>query len=261
MKHSILLTILLATLSTQVAAASTTPTTTPTKVATPSAQTSTIKLDKLKERLATKVAELRTSEKRAIFGTVKSKSITTIVVETKTKDIKIELSDDVNVVQYLKGKRTTLALDDIEKGDNVTVYGDYDTTLELLKATFVLIQSIQPMRVSGTVEATNRGDFSLTLKGLDGQTYIIDIESTTKVTRWDNINKFTKSGFSKMNTSDAIHVIGTPVPKKENRISAIRILNLGNPIGEPAATPTPTPTPEEFLTPTPTKKTSPTPKQ
>ncbi len=201
------------------------------------------KLDDLKERLATKVAELRTTEKRAIFGTVKTVSETVLVVETKTKDVKIELADEIKVVQYLKGKRTTLSISDIEKGDAVTVYGDYDTTLELLKASFVLIQSVTPLRVSGITSALDRKDFSLTLSGVEGQTYTIDIETTTKVTRWDKTNKFSKSGFTRMVDGETIHVVGTAVPKKENRISALRILSLGSPIGEVPASPSATPTP------------------
>lgn len=212
--------------------------------ATPSATTN---LNELKERLATKVAELRTSEKRALYGTVKSKSLTTLVVETKTKDLKVELADEIKIYQYLKGKRTELTLDDITKGDAVTVYGDYDTSLDLLKATYILIQAVFPLRVAGVVDALDRTDYSLTLKSSDGQTYTIDIETITKVSRWDKTNKFTKSGFSKMTNGETLHVIGTPVPKKENRISGLRILNLGNPVGEPVATPAPTATPSAEL--------------
>lgn len=231
---------------------------TPSAATTESATNSGTKLEELKERLATKVAELRTSEKRAIYGTVKSKSLTTLVVETKIKDLKVELTDDVKIFQYLKGKRTELTLDDLTKGDSVTVYGDYDTTLDLLKATYILIQAIQPLRISGTIGAIDRNDYSLTLKSPDGQTYTIDIETITKITRWDKTNKFAKSGFSRMTEGETIHVVGSPVPKKENRISGIRILNLGNPVGEPVATPTPqesTPS----ATPKTTPKTTPTP--
>ncbi|MBI3577226.1 hypothetical protein HY086_04270 [Candidatus Gottesmanbacteria bacterium] len=214
------------------------------------------KLDELKERLATKVAQLKTTEKWAIFGSVKSKTLTALVVETKTKDVKIELTDEVKVIQYLKGKRTTLTVDEVTKGDLVTVYGDYDTTLDLLKATIIIIQTVPPLRLSGTVADVDRKDFSLKLAAGDGQTYTVDIEPATRVTRWDKTNKFTKSGFSKMAIGDTIHVVGTAIPKKEKRISGIRILNVGNPVGSPPPTPTPTPTPEESATPSATPKTT-----
>src|SRR3989338_292029 len=83
--------------------------------ATPSATNK--KIEDLKDRLATKVAELRQTSRRGMYGTVKSTSITSFVVETKTKDVKIELTDTIKVIQYLKGKRTELTTEDISKED------------------------------------------------------------------------------------------------------------------------------------------------
>lgn len=219
--------------------------------ATPSA------IDEIKERLATKVAELRQVEKRAFFGTVKAKSLSTLTVETKTKDIKIELNDDIKVVQIIKGKRTNLTIDNVEKGDVVSFLGDYDSAIDLLKASLIFIEGTFPTRLSGKVTKIDREDFSLTVGASDNQTYTVDIEKTSKVLRWDKVNKITKSGFSKMTEGETIHFVGTPVPKKENRYSALRILNLGNPIGEPPPTPTPTPTPEKQSSPSATPKPTP----
>ena len=208
--------------------------TTVTFAATPSATSQ--KIEDLKDRLATKVAELRQTSRKAIYGTVKSTSITSFVVETKTKDVKIELTDEIKVIQYLKGKRTALTPEDIAKGDLVSVFGDYDTTLDLLKATFVLIQSPGPERISGTVTSRDDKEYTLTIKNSQGVTYIVDIEKSTKTLLWDREKKaLVKSGFSKIVAGNVVHIVGFPVPKKELRISAERILDLGNPI----ATPTP----------------------
>lgn len=195
-----------------------------TSAATPTSQ----KIEDLKDRLATKVAELRQTSRRGIFGTVKSASITSFVVETQTKDVKIERTDDLVVIQYLTGKRTVLSPDDIEKGDTVSVFGAYDATLDLLKAAVVLIQGPMPQRVNGTVTARDEKAFTLTLKTAQGQEYTIDVERTTKTTAWDREKKeIIKSGFSKIATGSAIHVLGTPVPKQERRVSATRILDVG----------------------------------
>ncbi len=192
---------------------------------TPSAQ----KIEDLKDRLATKVAELRQTSRRAIFGTVKSTSITSFVVETKTKDVKIELTDELKVIQYLKGKRTTLTTDDLDKGDAVAVFGQYDTTLDLLKAAVVFIQSAIPERINGTVTARDEKAFTLTLATTQNQTYTIDIEKSTKTLAWDREKKeLIKSGFSKIAVGATVHAIGSPVPKQDRRISAQRILDLGN---------------------------------
>lgn len=186
------------------------------------------KIEDLKDRLATKVAELRQTSRRAIFGTVKTTSITSFVVETKTKDVKIEIIDELKVIQYLKGKRTKLTTDNLAKGDTVVVFGDYDTTLDLLKASVVFIQGAIPQRVSGAVTQRDDKKFTLTVSTPQDQSFTIDIERATKTLSWDREKKeLVKSGFSKIATGSAVHVIGTPVPKEERRISATRILNLG----------------------------------
>lgn len=231
--------------------------TTSTPSATPDVKQKQI--DDLKERLATKVAELKATQRRAIAGSVKSKSISTIMVETQTRDAKIELTDDIKVIQYLKGNRTKLTLDDLEKGDNVVVFGEYDTTLDLMRAKVIFIQSPSPLYVSGSVTEVNKNDFSLTLSTFAGRGVIVDIEKSTKTILWSRSAGLTKGGFSKINVGDTVHIVGTPLPKKENRVSAGRILNLGNLTG----TPTPAPTEEvkasPSATPKATPKTSPTP--
>ena len=252
--------ILLSSSSTLALAVTTTPSATP-KTSTASATAK--KIEDLKDRLATKVAELRQTSRRAIFGTVKSTSITSFVVETKTKDVKIEMLDEIKVIQYLKGKRTALTTDDIAKGDLVAVFGDHDATLDLLKANIVFIQGASPARISGTVTTRDDQEFTLTVTTPQNQSYIIDIEKATKTLAWDRQKKeIAKSGFSKIAIGATVHVVGFPVPKKENRINADRILDLGN-LASPtdlAIPSTPTPT-EKQASPSAatTKKPTPTP--
>lgn len=210
--------------------------------ATPAATGSaTSQINDLKDRLATKVAELRQSQKKAISGTIKATSISTITVETKTSDVKIELTDSIKVFQTIKGKRTALTTDDIEKGDSVVVFGDYDTGLDLLKAKVVIIQSILPERIAGIITKIDKTEFTITLDIGNDKTYIVDIEKTTSVFGFDKQTGVVKGGFSKLEAGSFAVVIGNPVPKKENQISAIRFLDLGNLSG---LTPTPTPTTE-----------------
>lgn len=206
-----------------------------------SAQTPTIsdkakQIDDLKERLATKVAELKLSQRLAIYGTIKSVSVSTFTVETASKDLKIELTDDIKIFQKIKGVRTPLTSEDLAKGDIVAVFGEYDQTLELLKAKVVFIQATDPVRVAGTITQVNKTEYTIIMTSADDKTYIIDFETTTKTSVW-NGKELEKGGFSKLLVGNSIHVTGTLVPKKENRVSAARITNLGGGIS-----PTPTPT-------------------
>jgi len=210
------------------------------------------------------VAELRTVVKRAMYGTVKSVSMTSAAVETKTKDIKIELTDDVVVSQIISGKRTVLSIEDLEVKDPITVFGSYDETLDLLKAQYIFIESAtNTTHVAGTVADVDSEDFVLTVNTKEGRTITIDIEKTTKTTAWTPSGGIVKGGFSKIAIGDTVHIIGTPDKKSDNRISATRILDLGNITGAASApTVTTAPSPEATSSVTPkstTPKPTPTP--
>lgn len=218
--------------------------------ATPSSE----KLENLKDRLASAATQLRQSQKRAIFGTVKVTSVSTITVATKTSDMKIELMDTISVFQMIKGKRTKLTTDQVTKGDTVVVFGDYDTNLDILKAQVIFIQDSIPERLSGTITAASKKDYTITVATQSGQSYIVDFETTTKNFSWDKDNGVQKAGFSQLVVGDTVHVLETPEPKIANRVSAIRILDIGNLTGAPptpttAATPTATPTAKTTTTP------------
>jgi hypothetical protein len=199
----------------------------------------TQQIEDLKDRLATKVAELRQSQRMASYGTIKSVSISTFVVETKTKDLKIELTDDLKVFQILKGKRTELKTDNLEKNDIVSVFGEYDPTLELLQAKVVFIQSALPVQIIGTVTETDKKEYTITMETADKTTYTIDFETTTKTNLW-NGTALEKGGFSSFVAGDTIFVTGSSVPKKENRISATRITDLPSQVRGVTTSVTPT---------------------
>jgi len=224
-----------------------------TESATPTASDKAKQIDDLKERLATKVAELKQSQRQAIYGTIKSVSVSTFTVETTIKDLKIELTDDIKIFQKIKGVRTELKIENLEKGDIVTVFGEYDATLELLKAKVVIIQSTDPLRIAGKITEVNKVDYAITINSADAKTYIIDFETSTKTSIW-NGKELEKGGFSKLLVGDTIHVTGTAVAKKENRVSAVRITNLG---GGTSPSPTLTPTPITKITPTASPTTKP----
>jgi hypothetical protein len=213
------------------------------RAATPTATqsaTPTLSKDKqvedLKERLATKVAQLSESQRSAISGSVKATSITSFTVETKTKDVKIELTDDIKVFQYLKGKRTALTINDISKGDAVVVFGQYDTTLDLMKANVVFIGGSQETRVSGVITDIDKVNYTISIKGAGDVTTIVDVEKTTRALDWITGKGEEKGGFSKLTIGWVATATGTKTAKTENRISASRIIQV-QPAGFVQSTP------------------------
>ena len=221
--------------------------------------TAPAKIEELKERLATKVAELKQIQKKAIFGTIKYVSVSSATIETAVNEIKIDLTDNIKIVDIQKDKRTSLTPDDLVKGDTVTVFGDYDATIDLLQAKVIIRENPLPKRVSGIISDINKKEYTVTLNTPSGQTYIIDIENTTAMRSFDKNKGIVKGGFSKLIKGETVQVIGNAVPKTDNRISAARFLDLGilN-----ASVPTPTQPKEASVsatsgTPTATPKPSP----
>lgn len=213
------------------------------------------KVEDLKERLASKVAELSQTQRKAVAGTVKSITITTLVIESRNQDYKIELTDDIKVIDFVAGKRIKAKVDSLKIKDPVVIFGQFDTTLGVLKANVIVFQNILPRRVHGKVMSVDRKAATITIVTSEGMSFIIDVEKGTKTNHWIGQDNVEKSGFSKIVEGDFIHVIGSDVAKKDNRVMAQRILNLSDLSG---TGPTPTPAPTDK--PTPTPKPSATPK-
>lgn len=196
------------------------------QTATPSAQKSSVKVDDLMDRLATRVAQLSKTQKKAITGTVNTVSISSFTLETATKNYKIELPDTLKVFQMIKGKRTELSQEDIAKGDIVTAFGGYDETIDTLRASVVWIEPAKPLfKLVGIVDAVDKTDYSFTVKTLEKQTITIDFETSSKLSIFDG-TEIGKGGFSKIVPKTYVLIAASSVPNKTNRYSATRILLL-----------------------------------
>jgi len=227
------------------------PTAAPTVISTTSAQP----IEDIKDRLATTVAQLHQTTRKALVGDVKTVSVSTVTISTATSDVKLELTDTLKIFQMIKHKRTALTLDNVSKGDHVVVFGDYDSAIDLLKAQVIIIQDPLPARANGTISAIDKKGYTVTITTPEGQSYVIDIESTTSMFAYDPTSGVVKGGFSKLQTGETAHIVGTVEPKVVNRLSAIRFLDVGfvDPSTAPTVEASPTATPSATLKPTPTK--------
>lgn len=212
------------------------------------------KIDSLKERLATKVAELRKSIPKAVTGTVSDVSISQVTIDVGGKAIKIELPDEVEVKQIIRTKMTDLDTDDIDKNDRVTVFGSFDETLDVLTPTTVFIEPATfPKRIHGFITEIDEDDFTVTIRGLDNVSYTLDIETSTRTNGYTPADGIQKSGFSQLESGMFLSVLGTEHKTIQDRLTATRILHLpsnadSNPSplgGDEAQSATPTPADED----------------
>jgi hypothetical protein len=200
-------------------------------------------IDQLKNKVASKVAELNLVQKRGLIGTVVSTSGNQITLTDLNGNNKIVDVDELT--EYSSDDDKNFGLSDVKKGMQLSILGLYNKDSEKLLARFVDDATL-PIIYQGVVSGKDDKNFTLMLSTEDGTTYLVDIEDVTKAYGYDS-GKLATLGFTKMPLSVNAIVVGFPDKKEKNRITAGRIIlfpgvpkNPKVPIIE--LTPTPEPT-------------------
>jgi hypothetical protein len=202
--------------------AETTPSTAPTKKM--QSDSLTAQITNLKEKIASRVAELKLVEKRGIVGIV-----------SEVKDTQISLTDhkgnirhvDVDELTKFLGSdsKSTLGISDIKKGMKISVLGRYNKQTERILARFVEEVSF-PEFVSGVIKDVDATNFAFSIAGANGKIIDIDVENVTKTQSYSKEDGLVRAGFSKLLTGDQVVITGFPDKNNPKRIVATRVLIL-----------------------------------
>lgn len=200
-----------------------TPTTTPE---TTNTQKEEEQINKLKDRIASRVAELKLVERRGIIGTVASVS-----------NIQLSLIDSQNNTRFVDVDELTkfaspsakeaFGISDITKGDTVGILGLYNKQTRRLLARFIDIL-ILPKIIHGAVSAIDEENFTIGVNNANKETFLVDIQTTTKISTYTKTGDVVKSGFSKIKTGQRIMVVGFPDLKDKTKIIPNRIIFFPN---------------------------------
>ncbi len=180
-------------------------------------------INKLKEKIATRVAQLKLVEKRGIVGTVQEVNgmiITLYDIHGRVRTVDV---DEITKFSSSNSKES-FGISDINKGDKLSIIGLYNKDSQRILARFIT-KTTFPLFISGTLSQKNNEDFTISVVTEDLKQYLVDIEKVTKT------NVFTgeqteRSGFSKLSIGERIVVIGYPHIKEKNRIVAIRVIHF-----------------------------------
>lgn len=223
----IFITIVFLQASISVFAAIPTPTSTPKSTPSPTANPTDAqdldRIQKIKDLVASKVAELKLVEKRGIVGIVKEANSTQITI-TDTKDA-IRIIDIDELTKFQKdGGATSFGISDIQKGASLSFIGLYNKETKRLLARFVAKSVSIPLSFEGIVTSKDTKNFTLTLVDDKGTKKTIDVSSSTKTSLYTKADGTAKSGFSKVETGQRMIVIGFADLKEQNMINAARII-------------------------------------
>lgn len=208
-----------------------TPTAKPLETPTPTPINLLDKLEKiklLKEKVATKVAQLRMSEKSAIFGTVTEVEDEVILLSSpKEKEISVTINEDTAYFTVdANGKRDNTTLSKIKETNTLTVFGYLDKPQKTMEAKYIYVTQVPHIHLIGKIADIDRKNFTITLKTIAQEEWIIDIETYSKTQDYTKEKKIEKGGFSKLILNDVIHVTASLNTKEKNRASALRIIKF-----------------------------------
>ena len=202
------------------------------KEATPSAKPTTsqektlgTKIKELKERVATRVAQLREEKKRAILGIVKEGTKESLTLTTKTGEITVKLDAEGKIIHLLDGRKVAARISDIDIGERILAQGTLDEEGTLLAAKIIAKRPI--VNLNGLVAEVDTKEGTITVTSKTEEKKVIDIETTTKISVWEKGKGLVKGGFSKIKVSDRVHVQGFgKMADKTKLFQATRILVL-----------------------------------
>lgn len=197
------------------------------------------KIEDLKERVATRVAELRAQAKRAFFGQIREKRENTLTLARGEKEQSVTVDEETTIIRLGPNKeRTVIDLEALEVGERVVVFGTLDLDQKTLLAKRILSRTL-PKNVHGKVKEVDIDTATITVSSKKEE-FIVDYEIRTRCQMWQRGEGLQKCGLSKIEIGDRVFVHGEVNTKDENRLTALRILLLPSQ-SSPPLSPSPTP--------------------
>lgn len=196
------------------------PTATPTPTPNPAANLEQ-QITNLKDKIASRVAQLKLVDKRGIIGTVTDVNATQITLTDIKGNTRFVDVDELTKFSSPSAK-STFGISDITKGTTLGVLGLYNKESRRILARFVDV-IVTPVEFSGAVSDIDTKNYTVTVVTADKKTYSVDIENITKTYTYDGTT-LSKSGFSKIDKAERITVIGFLDRNNASHITATRII-------------------------------------
>ena len=207
------------------AATSPTPSAVPSQNEVPKDSADLEKIQKIKDIVASKVAELDLVEKRGIIGTVKEvKGMRITVIDMKGNTRQMEADE---LTKFNLGNDDD-GISDLVKGDRYSFVGLFNRDTQILLVRNVLTTNSIPVHFEGAITALDEENFQITIVNEKGEKKKVDIQASTKTRLISEDGELTKSGFSKLEENSRILAIGFWDKKDKDLMSATRIIHFEN---------------------------------
>lgn len=205
---------------------------------TPTNATIQQQVNDLKNKIASRVAELNLVEKRGIVGTVKDSSGTQITLTDLNNNTRFVDVDELT--NFSSSTSKSFGISDIKKGAFIGVLGLYNKQSRRILAREVSEISSPPKIIFGGIQTIDREKFEITVVKENGQKEVFEVEDITKTFSLSS-DSLERSGFSKIKETQTAIIIGFPDKQEPEKTLATRIIilpkvditnkiNLGSPL-------------------------------
>lgn len=198
-------------------------------------------IDELKDRIASRVAELNLVEKKGIIGTVADVTgmqITLTDVNNNTRFVDVD-----ELTKFNGGPKDTesFGISDITKGSTLGVLGLYNKQSRRILARTVDVVVV-PKIIHGNVATIDPENFILNIASDKNEQLQVEVENTTKTSSYDDTTKgLVRSGFSKIKEGQTIFTVGFTDKTVANKVDADRIIVFPNIVKGPKELPVTSP--------------------
>lgn len=163
------------------------------------------RVQRIKDIVASKVAELNLVEKKGIIATITEVSSTEIkAIDYKNKNITV----DVDELTNFDFEDEDFGISDLEVGEVYSFVGLYNKDSEKLLARFVSQPNSIPNYLEGAISEINEDDFQITIVDAQGKSTTIDIETSTDTMLVDAQGGLEDSGFSAFEVGQRVIAAG-----------------------------------------------------
>lgn len=190
--------------------------------ATPSADTLD-KINLIKEKVASKVAELDKAIQYAADGTIAEIEEGLFSFSADGEDKTINTDEDTNFLIRNNRLQTNAGeFADLAVNDTVTVVGTEQVGTGIVNAKLV-VRSPQIVFFAGKINEVNANNFTFTVKENDEE-YTFDYETYTKALSLTTDNAFETAGFSEIKADMHIQILALPQQTSETVFTSLRLL-------------------------------------
>ncbi|HZQ29535.1 MAG TPA: hypothetical protein VFA93_00435 [Patescibacteria group bacterium] len=196
------------------------PTPTPTKPAIEQ------QIDDLKDRIASRVAQLKLVEKRGIMGTVTDVSDTQLTLKDVKGDTRFVDVDELTKFIGTTKSGEALGISDIKKGQDVGVMGLYNKQSRRILARVIEIK-VNPKMLGGSIATIDSDNFIIHVATDNGDQVQVEFETTTKTVSFTKSGgKLVRSGFSKLLVGESVFVVGFLDKTVKDQVDADKVIVL-----------------------------------